>query len=307
MIITIMITPDIKSDINNKGWVAHVPALLQPFVILMRLDRPIGTWLLLLPGWWAVVLASGGIMQMNASDVRLFLLFGIGAVIMRGAGCIINDLWDRDFDRAVERTHSRPLAAGTVSVRAALAFLCLLLFAGLCILLQMGFVAILLGILTLPLIISYPLMKRVTWWPQFFLGITFNSGALIGWAAVTGAVGLPALLIYLGGILWTLGYDTVYAHQDKDDDALIGVKSTARKFGTASKTWIIGFYAAALILIAAGYLLAGAGWSSLLLLLAAAQLAWQVRTWDMNDPASSLAIFRSNRDFGLILLLAAAW
>ncbi len=295
------------TDINRKGWISYLPQRMQAFAILMRLDRPIGTWLLLLPGWWAIVLASGGITQMNAYDMRLFFLFGIGAVIMRGAGCIINDLWDRDFDRAVERTRSRPLAAGTVSVRAALAFLCLLLFLGLCILLQMGFVAILLGILTLPLIVSYPLMKRVTWWPQFFLGITFNSGALIGWAAVTGAVGLPALLIYLGGILWTLGYDTVYAHQDKDDDALIGVKSTARKFGDGSKTWITGFYAGAFILISAGYLLGGAGWSSLFLLLAAFQLVWQVRTWNMNDPASSLAIFRSNRDFGLILLLAAAF
>lgn len=293
------------TDINSKGWMMRLPAWARPFAILMRLDRPIGTWLLLLPGWWAVLLSSGGVMKMNPGDIRLFLLFGIGAVIMRGAGCVINDLWDRDFDRAVERTQARPLASGAVSARSALLFLCILLILGLVILLQMGFTATLLGILTLPLIVSYPLMKRVTWWPQFFLGITFNAGALIGWAAVTGAVGLPAALIYLGGILWTLGYDTIYAHQDKDDDALIGVKSTARRFGATSRTWVGGFYAVALLLIAAGYVVAGAGWSLLFMLLAACQLAWQVCTWDMTDPASSLKVFKSNRDFGLILLLAA--
>lgn len=293
------------TDINRKGWISRLPEGWRPFALLMRLDRPIGTWLLLLPGWWAVMLASGGVLKMNGADIWLFLLFGVGAVIMRGAGCIINDLWDRDFDRAVERTRTRPLASGAVGVRAALLFLGVLLLLGLLILLQMGFVAILLGILTLPLIVTYPLMKRVTWWPQFFLGITFNAGALIGWAAVTGAVGLPALLIYIGGIFWTLGYDTIYAHQDKDDDALIGVRSTARKFGAASKKWIAGFYAAAFTLVALGYVLAGAGWSLAFLALGAFQLMWQVRLWDIDDPASSLAVFRSNRDFGLILLLAA--
>ncbi|MCM2343646.1 MAG: 4-hydroxybenzoate octaprenyltransferase [Alphaproteobacteria bacterium] len=295
------------TDIDRKGWISYLPGRVQPYALLMRLDRPIGTWLLLLPGWWAVVLAAGGFTKMNATDIGLFLLFGVGAVIMRGAGCIINDLWDRDFDCAVERTRTRPLASGVVSTQAALILLTVLLLLGLMILLQMGLVAIFLGILTLPLIITYPLMKRVTWWPQFFLGITFNAGALIGWAAVTGAVGLPALLIYAGGIFWTLGYDTIYAHQDKDDDALIGVKSTARRLGSASKKWVIGFYAAALFLIAWGYVLAGAGWSLLFFGLAAFQLAWQCRRWQSDDPASSLATFRSNRDFGLILLLAAGW
>ncbi len=294
------------TDIQSKGWISWLPKVSQPFATLMRLDRPIGTWLLLLPGWWAIALGSGGWATMNLHDAYLFALFGVGAIVMRGAGCVINDLWDRDFDRAVERTRLRPLAAGAISVKAALGFLAILLLIGLGILIQLPLVAILLGILTLPLIVSYPLMKRVTWWPQFFLGITFNAGALIGWAAVTGVVGLPALLIYAGGILWTLGYDTIYAHQDKDDDALIGVKSTARKFGAQSKCWVTGFYASAFVLMALGYLIAGVGLSGLLLLAGAVHLAWQVQRWDINDPASSLRMFKSNRDFGLLMLLASA-
>ncbi len=295
------------TDINRKGWIAKLPVRMQLFAILMRLDRPIGTWLLLLPGWWAIALSSGGLLRMNREDIYLLILFGVGAVVMRGAGCIVNDLWDRDFDRAVARTKLRPLASGAVTVKQALAFLVVLLLIGFFILIQMPLVAILLGIMTLPLIVSYPLMKRVTWWPQFFLGITFNAGALIGWAAVTGAVSLPALFLYLGGILWTLGYDTIYAHQDKNDDALIGVKSTARRLGAASRRWVAGFYAVGFILMAVAYLLADVGLSGGLLLAGAAHLAWQVRSWDMNDPASSLLIFKSNRDFGLLMLLAAAF
>ncbi len=295
------------TDINNKGWISRLPVSWQPYALLMRLDRPIGTWLLLLPGWWSIALGAGGWLSMNADDAWLFVLFGVGALVMRGAGCVINDLWDRDFDRAVERTRLRPLAAGTVSVKQALLFLVFLLFIGLAILLQLPLTAILLGVLTLPLIVTYPLMKRVTWWPQLFLGITFNFGALMGWAAVTGVVGLPAVLIYIGGIFWTLGYDTIYAHQDKDDDALIGVKSTARKFGAHSKKWVAGFYTLAFILITLGFLVGGVGLSGILLLAGAAQLAWQVKTWDMDNPASSMRFMNSNRNFGLILLLAAAF
>ncbi len=294
------------TDIIHQGWISKLPPSWRPYALLMRLDRPIGTWLLLLPGWWAIALGAGGWLTMNGADAWLFALFGVGAVVMRGAGCVVNDLWDRDFDRAVERTRARPLASGAVSVKQAMVFLAVLLLIGLGILVQLPLVAILLGILTLPLIISYPLMKRVTWWPQFFLGITFNFGVLMGWAAVTGVLSLPAVLIYSGGILWTLGYDTIYAHQDKDDDALIGVKSTARKFGSASKKWVGGFYGAAFILFAIGFLIGGVGLSGVLLLAAAAHLAWQVKSWDMNDPASSLKFFKSNRDFGLILLLAVA-
>lgn len=294
------------TDINHKGWIARLPAAWRPYLVLMRLDRPIGTWLLLLPGWWAIALASGGWLGMNLHDAWLFLLFGVGAVVMRGAGCVVNDLWDRDFDRAVERTRSRPLASGAISVRAALIFLLVLCLIGLGILLQLPLVAILLGVLSLPLIISYPLMKRVTWWPQFFLGITFNFGALMGWAAVSGVISVASVLIYIGGILWTLGYDTIYAHQDKEDDALIGVKSTARKLAGASKRWIAGFYISGWCLMAMGFLFGGVGLSGVLLLAGLAHLLWQVRAWDMNDPASSLRFFKSNRDFGLIMLAAAA-
>jgi 4-hydroxybenzoate polyprenyltransferase len=292
------------TDIKTDGWIDRVlPRAARPYAYLMRLDRPIGTWLLLLPGWWALVLAAGGAMHM---PWWLMILFGIGAVIMRGAGCVVNDLWDRDLDRQVERTRSRPLAAGTVSVRDALLFTGLLCGAGFLILLQMSTAAIGLGILTLPLIVSYPLMKRITWWPQAFLGITFNAGALIGWAAVAGHVGAAALVLYAGGILWTLGYDTIYAHQDKDDDALVGIRSTALKLGASSKWWVGGFYAGSCALLLLAFIMAGAGLlSCLLLVLPAAHAAWQVKSWDMNDPRSSLAAFRAARDFGLLVLLAA--
>lgn len=269
----------------------------------MRLDRPIGTWLLLLPGWWALMLAGGGV---RGLDWQLFVLFGVGAVIMRGAGCVVNDFWDRNLDKMVERTRLRPLAAGTVSRRQAVLFAGLLFGIGFLILLQMSAAAIVLGILTVPLIVAYPLMKRVTWWPQAFLGITFNAGALIGWAAVTNNVPLAAMVLYAGGILWTLGYDTVYAHQDKDDDALIGIRSTARKFGAQSRIWVAGFHAVAWVMIMAAFVIAGAGWASCaLLLLAGAQAAWRIYEWDMDNPRSSLITFRSARDFGLLVLLAA--
>ncbi len=269
----------------------------------MRLDRPIGTWLLLLPGWWALMLAGGGV---RGLDWGLFILFGIGAVIMRGAGCVVNDFWDRDLDKKVERTRLRPLAAGTVSKRQSVLFAGLLFGVGFLVLLQMSAAAIVLGVLTVPLIVTYPLMKRVTWWPQAFLGITFNAGALIGWAAVTGNVPVAALVLYAGGILWTLGYDTVYAHQDKEDDALIGVRSTARRLGAASRIWVAGFHAGAWVLIVAAFLMAGAGVGSFaVLILAAAQAAWRIYEWDMDDPRSSLGTFKSARDFGLLVLLAA--
>ncbi|MBU0858889.1 MAG: 4-hydroxybenzoate octaprenyltransferase [Alphaproteobacteria bacterium] len=292
------------TDIKLNGWIDRIlPAAARPYAYLMRLDRPIGTWLLLLPGWWAVMLAGGGAL---GADWGLMALFGMGAVIMRGAGCVINDMWDRDLDRMVERTRGRPLAAGTVSRKQAAQFTAILFAAGFLILLQMSTMAIVLGILTLPLIVTYPLMKRVTWWPQAFLGITFNFGALIGWAAVTGSVPPAALVLYAAGILWTLGYDTVYAHQDKDDDALVGIRSTALKFGAHGKIWVAGFYAAACVMLLAAFVLAGAGWlSCLLLALPAAHAVWQWRIWRMDDPRSSLAVFKAARDFGLLVLLAA--
>lgn len=296
------------TDINIKGWIGGLPPRWRPYALLMRLDRPIGTWLLLLPAWWAILLSAGGVWALNLSDAWLLALFGVGAVIMRGAGCAINDLWDRKLDRQVERTLDRPLASGALSVRQGLVLVAGLLFAGLLILLQMNIVTVLLGVLSLFFVVAYPLMKRITWWPQAFLGLTFNFGALMGWAAVTGAVGLPALLMYIAGLFWTLGYDTIYAHQDMDDDMRIGIKSTALRLGLKSRIWVARFYAACWLLLFAAFVVADAGIVSLLILvLAGRHLWWQVQTWRMDDPALSLRIFRSNRDFGLILVVAAAF
>ena len=295
-----------KTDINHQGLIARLPPLLRPYALLMRLDRPAGTWLLLLPGLWSITLASGGADDMNVHDLWIFVLFGLGALIMRGAGCVINDLWDRRLDAQVARTAQRPLASGALAPQQAFILLAILLGAGLAILLQLSIVAVLLGFLTIPLIVIYPLMKRITWWPQLFLGITFNFGALMGWAAITGVLSLPALLLYAGGIFWTLGYDTIYAQQDIEDDLVVGIRSTAIKFGAQAKQWVSGFYIAAWLLIVAAFLAAGAGILSVFaLVLGAAHLARQVEKWDVNDPQICLKIFKSNRDFGFLILLAA--
>ncbi|MCB9990410.1 MAG: 4-hydroxybenzoate octaprenyltransferase [Rhodospirillales bacterium] len=295
------------TDIKRDGWIDRIlPAGVRPYAYLMRLDRPIGIWLLLLPSWWGIVLAAGGGTGINGFVLSHLLLFGAGAVIMRGAGCVINDLWDRDLDKAVTRTKGRPLAAGTVQPWQALMFLAVLLALGLWILLQMSLVTVLLGILAVPLIAVYPLMKRWTWWPQAFLGITFNFGALMGWSAINHTLGLAALALYAAGFFWTLGYDTVYAHQDKEDDMMAGIKSTALAFGEQSKAYVSGFYGMTMILLLAGFMLAGAGLLSILvLLLAGAHLIWQMQRWQMNDPENTLAMFRSNRAFGLLVVLAA--
>ncbi|NBX66822.1 MAG: 4-hydroxybenzoate octaprenyltransferase [Proteobacteria bacterium] len=262
---------------------------MRGYALLMRLDRPIGTWLLLLPGWWAIALA-------DYTRLDLFLLFAIGAVVMRGAGCVINDLWDQDLDAAVERTLGRPLVTGAVTRREAFVLLGILLLIGFCILVSLPPLAIGLGVLSMAFVVTYPLMKRFTWWPQMFLGFTFNFGALIGWAAATGALSDTALWLYAAGIFWTLGYDTIYAHQDRDDDALIGVKSTARLFADKSKTWVAGFYTAATALLCVAA-------STPLMLLAAMHFSWQLWRWDMQDPASSLRFFKSNRDAGIVILM----
>lgn len=294
---------DIK---NNAGLFKILPAAAHSYALLMRLDRPIGTWLLLLPGLWAIALASGGLTGFNPEIIKIFVLFCIGAVIMRGAGCVINDLWDRELDKSVERTATRPLAAGMVTPKKALTFLAALLLCGFIILIQLDIVAILLGILTLPFIATYPLMKRITWWPQLFLGLTFNFGALIGWAAINNAVSLSALVLYIGGIFWTLGYDTIYAHQDMEDDIKIGIKSAALKMGDQSRQGIIMFYIATFILILCAFLMAGAGWLSMIALSAAGfQLCYQIKTWNVTSQPSALKTFKSNRDFGLMVLCAA--
>jgi 4-hydroxybenzoate polyprenyltransferase len=302
----------IHTDIKRDGWIGRfLPTVLQPYALLMRLDRPIGIWLLLLPGWWSILLASGGLLhgsfRAQAQEWMTLVLFGAGAVIMRGAGCIINDLWDRDLDKGVARTAQRPLAAGIVSTRAALVFLSILLSLGLCILLQLSLVAVCLGVLSLPFIIAYPLMKRITWWPQAFLGLTFNFGALMGWSAVTGALAWPAFLLYAAGFFWTLGYDTIYADQDMEDDAAMGIRSSTRKLGAKAKPFVGGCYMLCWLLLVIAFALAGVRGIVILPLLAGlAHMVWQLKSWDRTDPGSALKMFKSNRDFGLLMLLAAA-
>jgi 4-hydroxybenzoate polyprenyltransferase len=288
------------TDIPSGDWVDRcAPAAWRPYLRLARLDRPIGTWLLLFPGWWGLALAAPG-----WPDWQLMALFGIGAMAMRGAGCTLNDIADRDFDARVARTRTRPIASGAISVKQAIAFMVLELAIGAAILLSFNRVAILLGLLVLVLIATYPFMKRITYWPQFFLGLNFNWGALLGWAAARGDVHWPAVLLYTGGICWTLGYDTIYAHQDKDDDALIGVKSSALALGKRTRPFLFIFYAAAVALWAAAGVRAAPAWPFWIgLAAAAAQLFWQAATVDTDDSADCLAKFRSNRIVGWALLL----
>ncbi len=279
-----------------------LPEKALPFAQLMRLDRPIGWWLLLLPCWWALALAAG---QTGAQPVQLWYgaLFLLGAVIMRGAGCVLNDIVDREFDAKVARTRSRPLAAGRVSLRGAVAFLLLLLLGGLAVLLQFNAITIVTGAASLAIVAVYPLMKRLTDWPQAVLGLAFNWGALVGWTAVVGHLSWPALLLYLGGISWTLAYDTIYAHQDKEDDILIGVKSTALKFGTATRPWLVAFFVTSIALLAAAAQTAGATGPAYLGLAAAALHGlWQCRHFDDANATLCLKLFKSNRTFGLLVL-----
>ncbi len=291
------------TDIKENSFWRRLPGMLSPYALLIRLDRPIGTWLLLLPALWAITLAAGGLNALDPHILSIIALFSVGAVLMRGAGCVINDLWDIKFDRQVERTRQRPLASGALRPWQAVALLLALLLCGLVILFQFSLVTILLGFLAMPLIVIYPLMKRVTWWPQAFLGVTFNLGALMGWGAVTDVIEPAALCLYAAGIFWTLGYDTVYAHQDKEDDALIGVRSSARKLGDKSKIWVAGFYALAIIMLLLAGVFAHASWLYFaFLLLGAIFLGWQTRGWNMDDPADCLKRFKSSRDFGLIIL-----
>ncbi len=287
------------TDIRQDGWIDRfAPPPARPFLRLARLDRPIGTWLLLFPCWWSLAMASDG-----WPNPWLMALFAVGAVVMRGAGCTVNDILDRDFDAQVERTRGRPIPSGQVTVRQALAFLVLQLALGLTVLLQFNPTTIWLGVASLVLVFTYPLMKRITWWPQAFLGLAFNWGALMGWTAVRGELDWPALALYAAGIAWTLGYDTIYAHQDKEDDARIGVKSTALRLGERSKVWVAGFYAVAFIGISLAGRMAGLGPLFLPVLMAGGfHLAWQVMMWNPNSQSDCLDVFRSNRWFGWIVL-----
>lgn len=279
---------------RQSGWVERLPGRWHDFATLARWDRPIGTWLLLLPCWWGQALAGG------IPDPWLMLLFAIGAVAMRGAGCTINDLADRDFDRQVARTRNRPLAAGRIGGREAVLFVAAQSLVGLGVLTALNGTAALVAIASVPLVILYPFMKRLTYWPQAFLGITFNWGALVGFAAVAGTPDAAALLLYAAGFFWTLGYDTIYAHQDKEDDALIGVRSTALLLGDATPAWLMGFYGLTLVLLLAAGLIAGKGWPFVAALL---PIGWlllrQVRGLRLGDGADCLRRFRANRDVGL--------
>jgi 4-hydroxybenzoate polyprenyltransferase len=284
------------------NWVDTLaPAWSRPYLRLARLDRPIGSWLLLMPCWWSCALAA--IAAGNATPRLTHLaLFFLGAFAMRGAGCTWNDIVDRDLDRSVERTRSRPIPSGQVSVAQAVAFLVLQSLIGLAVLLSFNVFTVGLGVASLAIVAVYPFMKRITYWPQIVLGLAFSWGALMGWAAAFGRLDPPALLLYAGSIAWVIGYDTIYAHQDREDDALIGIKSTALLFGERTKPMLAAFYTLAAVLIGAAGLAAGAGPVFALGLLAfAAHLAWQIVRLDIADPDLCLRLFKSDRDAGLIL------
>src|SRR5579864_6676345 len=284
------------------NWVDTLaPTWLRPYLRLARLDRPIGSWLLLLPCWWSSALASVAA-HARAPSLAHLVLFFIGAFAMRGAGCTWNDIVDRDLDASVERTRSRPIPSGQVSVIQAALFLVLQALIGLLVLITFNGFAILLGIASLAIVVIYPFMKRITYWPQIVLGLAFSWGALMGWAAAFGTLDPPAFALYAGSIAWVIGYDTVYAHQDREDDALIGIKSTALLFGERTKPMLALFYGLATVLIGLAGTLAGAGaLFGLGLLGFAAHLAWQIARLDIADPELCLRIFKSDRDAGLIL------
>ena len=304
------------ADAARGNWVDRwAPAASRPYLRLSRADRPIGTWLLLIPCWWALALAmAADPVGPRWQDLWIALGCGIGAFVMRGAGCTWNDITDRHIDAQVARTRSRPLPSGQVTVRQALVWMVVQTLIGAAVLLSFNTTAIVAGIVSLLPVAIYPFAKRFTWWPQVFLGVAFNWGIFVAWAAHTGSLSWPPLLLWLGGIAWTLFYDTIYAHQDKDDDALIGVKSTARLFGDAeSPAWLRRFLVLALTLMGAGVILAliEAPGASLLvaiigLMAFGAHLRWQLLRLDTTDPGLCLHLFRSNRDAGLILALFLA-
>ena len=289
------------TDIVRDGWVAHLPPAWVPYALLARIDRPIGAWLLFLPGLWSILLARAPAWRSG----ELIGLFLVGALLMRSAGCVVNDMWDRDMDRLVTRTAGRPLASGALRMRHAAVFLVALLILSLGILLALNRLAEMLGVASLLLVALYPLAKRVTWWPQLVLGLTFGWGAPMGYAAAAGRFDAAAAALYLAAIVWILGYDTVYAHQDREDDALVGVRSTARLFGERSRPFLAACYAATIALLALAGARAGLSlWFDAALALPAILLAWQVARLDVRDPARCLRLFRANREVGLLIALA---
>jgi 4-hydroxybenzoate polyprenyltransferase len=296
-------SPAVGSVADATGnWVDTLaPVWSRPYLRLARLDRPIGSWLLLLPCWWSSALAAVAAHKAAPSLIHLALFF-IGAFAMRGAGCTWNDIVDRDLDASVERTRSRPIPSGQVSVVQAAVFLVLQALIGFAVLTSFNTFTIALGIASLAIVAVYPFMKRITYWPQTVLGLAFSWGALMGWAGAFGRLDVPAVLLYAGSIAWVIGYDTIYAHQDREDDALIGIKSTALLFGARTKPMLALFYALAVILVGAAGFAAGAGAVFALGLFAfAAHLIWQIIRLDIADPDRCLALFKSDRDAGLIL------
>jgi 4-hydroxybenzoate polyprenyltransferase len=297
------------ADAVAQSWVESAPKFVRPYLQLMRLDRPIGSWLLFWPCVCGLVLGAmaeeRGFTEWH--DLYFVALFGVGTVVMRGAGCAFNDIIDRKYDAQVARTRGRPIPSGRVSVISAAIFTLLLALIGLAILLQFNRFTVALGIASLLLVAVYPFMKRVTWWPQAWLGLTFNWGALMGFAAQTGHLDLPDLLLYAGLFFWTLGYDTIYAHQDKEDDALIGVKSTARLLMHQSGKWILRFYAVCFTLVLAAAFAEHAGWPFAFVMLAAgAHLLWQVRRLNIHDTANCLMLFRANAKTGALIAASFA-
>lgn len=297
------------SDIARDSWQLRIlPQSAKPYARMARLDRPIGTWLLLLPCWQGMALAiavSGEPLEWR--HLWLGLLFGVGALVMRGAGCTQNDIADRDIDGRIARTALRPIPSGEIPVRRAVLFMIALVLIGGLILLQFNWDTVIVGLISIPFAAIYPFMKRITWWPQLFLGLAFNWGALVGWTAIAGPLELPAYLLYAAGVFWTLGYDTIYAYQDIEDDAVAGVKSTARLFESNSRNWITSFYIGQVGWLVLMGFVAGLHWS---FLIGVAALAWhlmnQATTTDLDNPADCLKTFKSNRDAGLLLIAALA-
>jgi len=286
------------TDIRASGWVTYLPARLASYALLLRLDRPIGAWLLFLPGLWSIALARVSL----ARTLWLLALFGLGSVLMRGAGCIVNDIWDRELDRKVTRTAGRPLASGAVSLREAIVLLGVLLFLSLMILLMLTPLAQALGVASLLLVALYPAAKRVTWWPQAVLGITFSWAAPMGYAAATGRMSEAAIALYVAAFFWILGYDTIYAHQDREDDALVGVRSTARLLGRRTRPFLAFCYGMMLVLLVlAGYLAQLSPLYDAALVVPGFLLGWQIWRLDIDNPELCLDLFKSNRDVGLAI------